>query len=83
MKAIPKPRFKVSRRLYKIRSGQVSGDTAPCFTRPRPARPAAAPIDASSSGNFYFYGALTTPKTMNNCDAPPSSAAGALDFALA
>lgn len=42
-----------------------------------------ASLDASSGGNFFFYGALTTPKTVNNGDPAPSFAAGALDFALA
>jgi hypothetical protein len=42
-----------------------------------------ASLDASSSGNFYFYGALTTPKTVNNGDPAPAFAAGALDFVLA
>jgi len=40
-------------------------------------------VDASPPGNFYLYGALITPKTVNNGDAAPSFAAGALDFALA
>ncbi len=40
-------------------------------------------LDASTSGNLYFYGALTTAKTVNNGDPAPSFAAGALDFSLA
>lgn len=35
-------------------------------------------MDASSSGNVLFYGALTTPKTVNNGDPAPVFAAGAL-----
>jgi len=36
--------------------------------------------DASSAGNLLFYAALTTSKTINNGDAAPSFAAGALTF---
>ena len=36
--------------------------------------------DASSAGNLLIYAALTTPKTVNNGDAAPSFAAGALTF---
>lgn len=39
-------------------------------------------FDASSSGNLLFYGALTTNKTVNNGDAAPSFAAGALTFQI-
>lgn len=42
-----------------------------------------ASLDASSAGNFYFYGALTVAKTVNNGDPAPAFAAGDLDFALA
>jgi hypothetical protein len=38
--------------------------------------------DASSSGNLLFYAALTTSKTINNGDAAPSFAAGALTLQL-
>lgn len=34
--------------------------------------------DASTSGNLLWWGALTTSKTINNGDAAPSFAAGAL-----
>lgn len=34
--------------------------------------------DASSGGNLLYYAALTTAKTVNNGDAAPSFAAGAL-----
>jgi len=34
--------------------------------------------DAASAGNLLFYGALTTSKTVNNGDAAPSFAGGAL-----
>ncbi|MGL4477374.1 MAG: phage tail fiber protein [Aeromonas veronii] len=34
--------------------------------------------DAASSGNLLYWAALTTPKTINNGDAAPSFAAGAL-----
>lgn len=40
-------------------------------------------LDATSAGNFLFYGALATPKTVNNGDAAPSFAAGALDVTFA
>lgn len=39
-------------------------------------------FDASSSGNLLFRSALTTPKTVNNGDAAPSFAAGALTFQI-
>lgn len=42
-----------------------------------------AVLDATSAGNFLLYGALTTPKTVNNGDAAPSFAAGALDITFA
>src|SRR3990172_1174954 len=35
-------------------------------------------LDAASGGNFLFWGALTTPKTVNNGDPAPSFAVGAL-----
>lgn len=38
--------------------------------------------DASAAGNLLFYAALTTPKTINNGDAAPSFAAGALTFQI-
>lgn len=37
-------------------------------------------FDAASAGNLLFYANLTTPKTINNGDAAPSFAAGALTF---
>jgi hypothetical protein len=37
-------------------------------------------FDASSGGNLLIYAALTTSKTINNGDAAPSFAAGALTF---
>lgn len=40
-------------------------------------------LDATSAGNFLVYGALTTPKTINNGDAAPSFLAGALDVIFA
>jgi len=36
--------------------------------------------DAAVAGNLICYGALATPKTINNGDAAPSFAAGALDI---
>lgn len=39
-------------------------------------------IDAASSGNLYFCIALTTGKTVNNGDAAPSFAAGALTMQI-
>jgi hypothetical protein len=36
--------------------------------------------DAASGGNLLIHGALTTPKTVNNGDAAPSFATGALDI---
>lgn len=38
--------------------------------------------DASTAGNLLFYAALTTSKTINNGDAAPSFAAGALTFQI-
>ena len=35
-------------------------------------------FDAATGGNMLFYAALTVPKTVNNGDAAPSFAAGAL-----
>jgi len=37
-------------------------------------------FDAASAGNLLVYAALTTPKTINNGDAAPSFAAGALSY---
>lgn len=39
--------------------------------------------DASTAGNCLFQGALTTAKTINNGDAAPSFAAGALTLTFA
>jgi hypothetical protein len=39
--------------------------------------------DAASGGNLLVHAALTTPKTVNNGDAAPSFAAGALTNTLA
>ena len=41
-----------------------------------------AVFDASSSGNPLFWSALTVNKTVNNGDAAPSFAAGALTFQI-
>ncbi len=41
-----------------------------------------AVYDAATTGNELFWGALTTPKTVNNGDAAPSFAAGALTFQM-
>ena len=38
--------------------------------------------DASSGGNAWIYGALTTPKTVNNGDAAPSFAAGSITIQI-
>ncbi len=38
--------------------------------------------DAASGGNMLIYGALTTPKTVNDGDSAPSFAAGTLDFTI-
>lgn len=38
--------------------------------------------DASSGGNLWIYSALTTSKTINNGDAAPSFAAGAVTFQI-
>lgn len=40
-------------------------------------------FDASSAGNLLLWGALTTPKTINNGDPAPSFAPGALDITFA
>jgi hypothetical protein len=39
-------------------------------------------FDASTGGNLLLYGALAITKTVNNGDASPSFAAGALSFQL-
>lgn len=39
-------------------------------------------FDAASGGNPLVYAALTTPKTINNGDAAPSFAPGALTFQI-
>jgi hypothetical protein len=39
-------------------------------------------FDASSGGNMLFYASLTTSKTVNNGDAAPSFAAGALTYTI-
>ncbi len=39
-------------------------------------------MDAASVGNMLAYAALTTAKTINNGDAAPSFAAGALTFQI-
>lgn len=39
-------------------------------------------FDASTAGNLLFRAALTTAKTINNGDAAPSFAAGALTFQI-
>jgi hypothetical protein len=39
-------------------------------------------MDASTAGNLLFYAALTTSKTVNNGDAAPSFAIGALTFQI-
>lgn len=39
-------------------------------------------FDSSSSGNLWIWGALGTPKTINDGDAAPSFAAGALTFQI-
>jgi hypothetical protein len=40
-------------------------------------------FDALTVGNLLFWGALTTPKTINNGDPAPSFAIGAIDVTLA
>ena len=37
-------------------------------------------FDAATAGNLMIFGALNIPKTVNNGDAPPSFAIGALTF---
>jgi hypothetical protein len=39
-------------------------------------------FDAATAGNMLVFGALTTPKTVNNGDAAPSFPAGTLQFSL-
>lgn len=39
-------------------------------------------FDASTAGNLWIWGALTASKTINNGDAAPSFAAGALTFQI-
>lgn len=38
--------------------------------------------DAATGGNFQFFGALTTPKTVNNGDPAPAFAAAALSIQI-
>lgn len=40
-------------------------------------------FDATTAGNLLVWGALTTPKTVNNGDPAPSFAIGALDITFA
>lgn len=40
-------------------------------------------FDAVSAGNMLFWGALTTPKTVNNGDPAPSFPIGTLDITFA
>lgn len=40
-------------------------------------------FDAATAGNMLAHGALTTPRTINNGDAAPEFAAGALQFTFA
>lgn len=40
-------------------------------------------LDAASGGNMLFYGALTVAKTVNNGDAAPKFAVGALSVTFA
>lgn len=40
-------------------------------------------FDAASAGNMLFWGALTTPKTVNNGDPAPSFPIGSLDITFA
>ena len=40
-------------------------------------------LDATSGGNFMVYGALTTPKTVNNGDPAPAFGIGALSVTFA
>jgi len=40
-------------------------------------------LDATSAGNFLVYGALTTGRTVNNGDAAPNFAGGALVVTVA
>ncbi len=40
-------------------------------------------LDATSGGNFLFYGALTAAKTVNNGDPAPKFSAGDLDVTFA
>ena len=64
-------------------SGATSNNAAITFPAPTAnwgVIVAFAILDASTAGNFLFYGALTTSKTVNNGDAAPSFAAGALSI---
>lgn len=67
--------------------GQTSNNAAVTFPAPSGANWGAVThfgiFDASTAGNLLFWAALTTPKTINDGDAAPSFAAGALTVTFA
>lgn len=67
-------------------SGTTSNNNAITFPSPSGANwgviTSVGILDASSSGNLMAYGALAINKTVNDGDAAPSFAAGALTFQI-
>lgn len=66
--------------------GTTSNNNAITFPAPTGANwgsvTGVAVMDASSAGNMWFFGALSVAKTVNNGDAAPVFAAGALTIQL-
>ena len=66
-------------------SGQTSNNNAVTFPAPTAnwgVVVGAAVFDAASGGNLVLFSNLAVNKTINNADAAPSFAAGALTFAI-
>jgi hypothetical protein len=67
-------------------SGTTSNNNAITFPAPSGANwgviTGVAVMDASTSGNMWFFGALSVAKTVNNGDAAPVFAAGALTIQI-
>jgi hypothetical protein len=66
-------------------SGTTSNNNAITFAAPTASWGSVAGMglfDAATGGNEYCYGALTTPKTINNGDPAPSFSAAALSVQI-
>lgn len=66
-------------------SGQTSNNAAITFASPTASWGSITGFciyDASTGGNLLIYAPLTTPKTVNNGDAAPSFASGALTYTI-